>query len=146
MSGILNSQNQDQKVVFNNEELEKLDLPKLLTTLDLSEEDIKNLSIRELNQKYKDKGIYKSKIIRTKLSNRRRQFKSRKNSKNKRDRETAEEAQLRKDLKQINEYLATLPDLEKTNEEASFYENKCQIFKEYYIKTGLIQSHHIDDI
>ena len=146
MAGILTSHNQDQSVVFNIEELEKLNLPELLTTLALSEEDIKNLSIRELNQKYKDKGVYESKIIRTKISNRRRQFKNRKNAKNKRDRENAEEAQLREDLRQIREDLARLPDLEEIMEETEFYRNRNQYFKDNYIQTGLIQSHHIDDV
>ena len=146
MAGILTSHNQDQSVVFNIEELEKLNLPELLTTLALSEEDIKNLSIQELHQKYKDKGIYESKIIRTKISNRRRQFKNRKNAKNKSDRKRAEEAQLREDLGQIREESARLPDLDKTNEETEFYQKGCQFFKDNYIKTGLIQSHHIDDV
>ena len=146
MAGILTSHNQDQSVVFNIEQLEKLNLPELLTTLALSEEDIKNLSIRELNQKYKDKGVYESKIIRTKISNRRRQFKNRKNAKNKRDRENAEEAQLREDLGQIREDLARLADWENIMEETEFYRNQNQSFKDNYIKTGLIQSYHIDDV
>ena len=135
MAGILTSHNQDQRVVYNIKELEKLDLPKLLTTL---EEDIKNLSIRQLNQKYKEKGIYESKIIRMKLSNKRRQFKNCKNAKNKRDRATTEEAEVIEGLRQMREDLARLPDLEEANETADFYQNQCQSFEDNYIKTGLI--------
>ena len=138
MTGILTSHNQDQRVVYNIKELEILDLPKLLTTLALSEEDIKNLSIRQLNQKYKEKGIYESKIIRMKLSNKRRRFKNCKNAKNKRDRATTEEAELIEGLRQMREDLARLPDLEETNETADFYQNQCQSFEDDYIKTGLI--------
>ena len=39
------SNNQDQRVVLSVEELEKLELPKLLTALSLSEEDVENKPI-----------------------------------------------------------------------------------------------------
>ena len=50
---ILTSNNQDQRVVLSMEELEKLDLPKLLTALSLSEEDLEKKPIDELNKIYK---------------------------------------------------------------------------------------------
>ena len=129
---ILTSNNQDQRVVLSMEELEKLDLPELLCALSLSEEDLENKPIDELNTFYKKKGIKKSEKIMTKLRKRRRQFKSRKDAKNKRDRENAEEAMLREGLHQIKEILANFPGEEQMaqmREQTEFYKQECEHFE-----------------
>ena len=129
---ILSSNNQDQRVVLSMEELEKLDLPELLCALSLSEEDLENKSIDELNQLYKKNGIKQSEKIMTKLRKRRRQFKSRKDAKNKRDRENAEEAMLREGLNQIKEILANFPGKEQMaqmRERTEFYKQECEHFE-----------------
>ena len=126
------SNNQDQRVVLSIEELEKLDLPKLLNAMSLSEEDLENKPIKELNQIYLTKGINKSQKIMTKLRKRRRQFKSCKDAKNKRDREIAEEAMLREGLEQIKEILANSPgeeELAQIRERTKFYKQECEHFE-----------------
>ena len=127
---ILSSNNQDQRVVLSMEELEKLDLPELLCALSLSEEDLENKPIDELNTIYKKNGINKK--IMTKLRKRRRQFKSRKDAKNKRDRENAEEAMLREGLNQIKEILANFPGEEQMaqmRERTEFCKQECEHFE-----------------
>ena len=126
---ILTSSNQDQRVVLSMEELEKLDLPKLLTALSLSEEDLENKPIDELNKIYKNRCNQKTM---TKLRKRRRQLKSRKDAKNKRDRENAEEAMLREGLHQIKEILANFPGEEQMaqmRERTEFYKQECEHFE-----------------
>ena len=133
MAAILrNINNQDQRVVLSIEWLEKLDLPELLTALPLSEEDLENKTIQELNKIYKNKGIKKSQKIMTKLRKRRRQFKSRKDAKNKRDRENAEEAMLREGLNQIKQELANFPGEEQMAQmrmHTEFYKQECELFE-----------------
>ena len=132
---ILTSNNQDQRVVLSMEELEKLDLPELLCALSLSEEDLENKPIDELNTFYKKNNIKQSEKIMTKLRKRRRQFKSRKDAKNKRDRENAEEAMLREGLNQIKEILANSPGEEQMAQmrmHTEFYKQEC----EFYEATG----------
>ena len=129
---ILTSNNQDQRVVLSMEELEKLDLPDLLIALSLSEEDLEKKTIQELNEIYKNKGIKKSRKIMDKLRRRRRQFKSRIDAKNKRDRENAEEAMLREGLNQIKEILANFPGEEQMaqmREQTEFYKQECEHFE-----------------
>ena len=129
---ILTSSNQDQRVVLSMEELEKLDLPDLLIALSLSEEDLEKKTIQELNEIYKNKGIKKSRKIMNKLRRRRRQFKSRIDAKNKRDRENAEEAMLREGLNQIKEILANFPGEEQMaqmREHTEFYKQECEHFE-----------------
>ena len=126
------SNNQDQRVVLSIEELEKLDLPKLLNALSLSEEDLENKPIKELNEIYKNKAINKSQKIMTKLRKRRRQFKSQQDAKNKRDREIAEEAMLRDGLIQIKEILANSPgeeEMTQIRERTEFYKQECEHFE-----------------
>ena len=129
---ILTSNNQDQRVVLSMEELEKLDLPDLLIALSLSEEDLEKKTIQELNEIYKNKRIKKSRKIMDKLRRRRRQFKSRIDAKNKRDRENAEEAMLREGLNQIKEILANFPGEEQMaqmRERTEFYKQECEHFE-----------------
>ena len=126
------SNNQDQRVVLSIEELEKLDLPELLNAMSLSEEDLENKPIKELNKIYKNKGITKSQKIMTKLRKRRRQFKSQKDAKNKRDREIAEEAMLREGLNQIKETLANSPgeeEMAQIRDRTKFYKQECEHFE-----------------
>ena len=126
---ILTSSNQDQRVVLSMEELEKLDLPKLLTALSLSEEELENRPIDELNKIYKYRCNQKTM---TKLRKRRRQLKSRKDAKNKRDREIAEEAMLREGLNQIKEILANSPgeeEMTQIRERTEFYKQECEHFE-----------------
>ena len=129
---ILTSNNQDQRVVLSMEELEKLDLPDLLIALSLSEEDLEKKTIQELNEIYKNKRIKKSRKIMDKLRRRRRQFKSRIDAKNKRDRENAEEAMLREGLNQIKEILANFPGEEQMaqmRERTEFCKQECEHFE-----------------
>ena len=68
----------------------------------------------------------------TKLRKRRRQFKSQKDAKNKRDREIAEEAMLREGLNQIKEILANSPgeeELAQIRERTEFYKQVCEHFE-----------------
>ena len=135
MAAILShiSNNQDQRVVLSMEELEKLDPPELLCALSLSEEDLENKPMKELNKIYKNKGINKSQKIMTKLRKRRRQFKSQKDAKNKRDREKAEEAMLREGLNQIKEILANSTseeEMAQIRERTEFYKQECERLKQ----------------
>ena len=68
----------------------------------------------------------------TKLRKRRRQFKSQKDAKNKRDREIAEEAMLREGLNQIKETLANSPgeeEMAQIRERTEFYKQECEHFE-----------------
>ena len=67
----------------------------------------------------------------TTLRKRRRQFKSCKDAKNKRDRENAEEAMLREGLNQTKEILANFPDEEQMAQmrmHTEFYKQECEHF------------------
>ena len=128
----LQSNKHNQAADFNIAELEKLDIPQLLAALSLSEKDLQNLSIKELNKKYKEKGISKSKTILKKLRNRRRQFKSRIDARNKRDREKAEEAMLREGLNQVQEALANSPceeEMAQIRDRTEFFKQECEFFE-----------------